>query len=559
MTNDREKLDAQDARRDWALARYEVISAYLVADPPRGQREPMRRKLAERTWIGPDGEPFRVAAETIRTWVRRYRKKGLKGLLDAPRPVRGVQVLTADQVDLICSLRREVPERSLDRLITIAEELGKVPAGVLHRSTVHRVLRAHGLSARPAPKVPDAKDLDRFEAAFSNDLWQSDLLVGPWLPDPERPGKVRRALLYAFLDDHSRLVPHGRFSFRDDLPVLELVFRRCVQRYGVCNRVYYDNAQVYRSDHMREIVALLGIHRIVFTRSGRPMGHGKIEALNRLIRRSFLAELKPSRITTLDALNEAFLAWADRYNRTVHTETGQTPLARWQSGAERIRYVDEELLRQAFLWRERRTPDKTGVFSLLGTRYQVRPEHARRQVEVRFDPEAMHEVEVYCQGKFVQRARPLEVHPWRRPGPRLEDEGEPEGSPPAADGSTALPVADWLGHLVAERRRQNRIEPSPHQLTEQAHARRQQADQALLDLLSSKLDPDVVDEREILAWLGKYGPLDPDAAAACLDRLIAQGQRTDLHVGLVLEALLHLVPASRTKPDPDTREQGGER
>ena len=39
------------------------------------------------------------------------------------------------------------------------------------------------------------------------------------------------------------------------------------------------------------------------------MGHGKIEALNRFIRSAFLAELKSSRVSTLDALNEAFLAW----------------------------------------------------------------------------------------------------------------------------------------------------------------------------------------------------------------------------------------------------------
>jgi len=53
------------------------------------------------------------------------------------------------------------------------------------------------------------------------------------------------------------------------------------------------------------------MHRIVFTEIGRPEGHGKIEALNRLIRAAFLAELRASNITTLDQLNEAFIAWAD--------------------------------------------------------------------------------------------------------------------------------------------------------------------------------------------------------------------------------------------------------
>lgn len=47
------------------------------------------------------------------------------------------------------------------------------------------------------------------------------------------------------------------------------------------------------------------------------MGHGKIEALNRLIRRAFLAVLKASGITTLDTLNEAFWAWADSTTYSV--------------------------------------------------------------------------------------------------------------------------------------------------------------------------------------------------------------------------------------------------
>ena len=37
---------------------------------------------------------------------------------------------------------------------------------------------------------------------------------------------------------------------------------------------------------------------------------------------------------------------------------------RWRAGIERVAYADEGQLRQAFLWRERRTADKAGLFSL---------------------------------------------------------------------------------------------------------------------------------------------------------------------------------------------------
>jgi len=526
--------DVSDPRQAWALARYQVISAYLAIDPPRGRRGPLLEQLASKTWTNPQGEPFTVAAETIRVWVRRYRLGGLSGLEDKPRPRRGVQVLSPDQVELVCRLKQEVPERSLDRIIRIAEGMKLVEQNALRRSTVHRVLQARGLSARPG-RVPDTQDLDRFEAAFPNDTWQSDLLAGPWLPDPQRPGRMRRAYLYAFLDDHSRLLLHGRFSFKGDLPALELVFRRSLQRYGLCRRVYYDNAQVYRSGHMRQIVATLGLHRIVFTTPNRPMGHGKIEAINRKIRSAFLAELKASPIHTLDALNEAFIAWADlEHNRTKHEETGDTPLERWRKGVEKIRYADEEALRLAFLWREKRTPDKTSVFSLFGCRYQVDAQFARRRIEVRYDPEALDEVEVWHDGRFVQRVRPFEVRTNRRPKAKATT---PDGDDATPTEDAPGPVANWLGHLVDRREGEAFIEPRPRELVRQAAARRAVADQAIVDLLADRLDDAVFNEAVIRDFLDRYGPFDADKAAEDLDRSLQHGGRSDHHVNFYLEAL----------------------
>ncbi len=231
--------DDEARRRERALCRYQVISAYLAIDPPRGRREALRQKLAAKLWRDPDGQPMQVAAETIRVWVRRYREGGFAALMDKPRARPGVQTLSPEIVERLGALEREVPERSLDRLLRIVEETGQVEPGRVTRSTLHRVLQAAGISGRP-PAASDDDDLDRFESDAPNALWQSDLLKGPWLPDPDKPGKMRRAHLYAFLDDHSRLLLHGRFSFKGDLPALELVFRRALQKWGRPGRCYLD-------------------------------------------------------------------------------------------------------------------------------------------------------------------------------------------------------------------------------------------------------------------------------------------------------------------------------
>lgn len=506
---------------DIALLRYQAISAYLAIDPPRGRRTEILKALAGKTWTLPDGAELRFRPETLRGWIRAYRRGGLTALEPKPRPRRGVQVLTEEQIEQVCALKREVPERSLDRILLIAEETGLVERGVLRRSTIHRVLQSRGLSKRPR-SASSTKDLDRFEAASPNDLWQSDMLAGPWLPDPRNPDKRRRAWLFAFLDDHSRVLLAGRFAFKGDLPSLELVFREALRRHGVPKRVYYDNGAVYRSRHMKQVCARLGIHGIVFTKPYRPEGHGKIEAFNRLVTAAFTAEVKASSITTLSELNLAFRAWAERYyNRKQHGETQQEPLDRWRTGLRNVVHADERAVHEAFLWSDRRKTDKTGVFSLHGTRYQTGPELARKKVEVRYDPERLDAVEVFVDGTFRERVGPLDVQPHRRPQPQTERTTEP-----------VTATVDWLAHLVADRGEVF----DPGEDLERYVRERQQADDAVFDVVRDRLDAAVFDEDAVRDFLHRYGPLDPDAVAEIVDFAVEHGG-TDQHVRVVLDAV----------------------
>ena len=77
---------------DKALLRYQAISAYLALDPPRGQRRKVLQQLAQKSWTLPDGRPVSFAADTLKTWVRRYRRGGLAALDDAARPRPGASV-----------------------------------------------------------------------------------------------------------------------------------------------------------------------------------------------------------------------------------------------------------------------------------------------------------------------------------------------------------------------------------------------------------------------------------------------------------------------------------
>lgn len=124
---------------EMALLRYQIISAYLAMDPPRGQRGTLLKELASRTWTLPDGRELSFAAETLRGWIRAFRRDGLSALEDAPRPTPGVQILDDDVQALLCRLKRDVPARSVDR-----DRGGDRPGQEGSAEALHRAPRAAG-------------------------------------------------------------------------------------------------------------------------------------------------------------------------------------------------------------------------------------------------------------------------------------------------------------------------------------------------------------------------------------------------------------------------------
>jgi Mu transposase, C-terminal len=223
------------------------------------------------------------------------------------------------------------------------------------------------------------------------------------------------------------------------------------------------------------------------------------------------------------------VAWMDLdYSRNVHSETSETPLDRWRAGIANVRYADEEKVRLAFLWNETRKADKAGVFSLFGCEYQVGPTLGGKAVVARYDPEQLEEIEVWHDGRFVERARPFAVKTHRRPRPADEDT--------SAAVPKRVPVVDWLGHLRDRRQAESFVEPTPRQLADALVARRVAQDDAIVALLADRLDPAVRDDDEARAYLGRYGPFNTGAATAAVDRLIGREGR-DQHVQRYLDAI----------------------
>ena len=378
-----------DPRHAVALFRYGLI-ADLVHLPPgtKGLYERIGEKAAASYTI-PGSTRTRVAAETLRDWLKRYRAGGFDALLPRPRADRGrTRALPEAVVDLLVTLKEDQPKLSVPLLIRAARASGQVPPELpLPPSTVHRLLSRRGLM-RKAPDAPTDLDRRRFAFARAGELWMSDVMHGPAV---EIGGKLKRkSYLIAFLDDATRVVPFAAFTLAENTAAFLPVFKQALLRRGLPERLYADNGSNFRSQHLALICAKLGI-ALIHARPYQPQGKGKQERWFRTVRAQLLPTLTPADLTSLEALNRRLWAWVEgEYHHTPHRGLGEeTPLERWAQTGGSVRRPDPTLdLDAVFLFEAKRRVQKDRTVSLHGVVYEVDAALVGENVTLRYDPAA---------------------------------------------------------------------------------------------------------------------------------------------------------------------------
>lgn len=438
---------AEERRTEIALFRYTLILPLLREPSPRA-RQQMRRNMAAVVYDIPFSKRRQVSVTTLRRWESRYRAGGFEALKPQPRSDQGQpRAVSTETLDRAEALKREQPFRSARSIANIlaTDTTNPVPEATLAPRTLRRHLARRGATAPQLLSQQRPKPYRRFERSAFGDLWQGDAMHGPYLPDPAQPDQQRQVFLFAFLDDHTRLVPHAQFYWNEQLPRMEDCFKRAILRYGAPLAVYVDQGKVYTAKQFNTLCATLGVQRILGT-PYYPEGRGKIERFFQFVQSDFLPELACSDIATLAQLNQSLLAWLEVvYHRKPHAETGQSPLERFRQQPDpTARSIDPTTLRQAFLHRDRRKVTKTATISFQGNRYRV-PDYLRGQtLELRYDPFDLSQLELWFQETFLQMAQPDQlvnpIHPDLKP--------DPKATPPAAE--TGL---DYLALLRSEHQR----------------------------------------------------------------------------------------------------------
>lgn len=401
-----------------ALHRFAVIAEATAARLSATERGQVVRWISERIHTHPNGSERVYSRTTIDRWLRAWRRHGLDGLRPHPRSDTGVVRSHPELAEVAARLRVEVPARSAAQIADIIWHRHSVR---ISERTVRAQLRRRGLHR--AALTAEPKVFGRFEAEFPNQRWITDVLVGPWIPHPRTAVSIR-ARLFVIVDDHSRLLVHGRWMPVENTRAGQDVLRQAIVRRGVPEVLYADNGAPFHNAALARTCAMLGI-RLVHSRPYSPQGRGKQERLNRYIRERFLTEIEHTGIGTLAELNDRFEAWAEQVaNLRRHAETGEAPIDRWQTRP--VVHPDPARIIAAFRWSALRKVTTTATISLEGNTYAVDPALVGRRVEVRYDPEDLTRLDVFCDDRPAGVAVPFTIG-------RHTAKAVPQAAKPAAE------------------------------------------------------------------------------------------------------------------------------
>src|SRR3989442_570328 len=189
-----------------ALFRYGLIAPLVIETLPRGELTRRAQEIAARHFDIPGSKRTAISVDTLQHWAGRYRHGGFEALAPKPRQDRGQSRAVAPQLaSLIERLKRENPHRTGSTLLRELALSSGQDTPALSASTLYRFLKQRGLSERQL-LAPQAHK--KFEAELSNQIWQGDMLFGPWVRRVKDGGRMQ-AFLHATLDDASRLISHA--------------------------------------------------------------------------------------------------------------------------------------------------------------------------------------------------------------------------------------------------------------------------------------------------------------------------------------------------------------
>lgn len=199
---------------------------------------------------------FRTNRKTIRKWVKRYKKHGIKGLEELSRAPKRIWNKVARWIEcLVCNLYKQGIKPT---------EIWQALKNHICEKTVYNILHRNKLFGRYKPKQPYI----RYEYKKPNQLWHVDITKF-------KVKKQGRFYIFAAIDDYSRylvyIAVYRRMRSREAIDFLDRAFRK----HGYPEAMLTDCGRQFISKELKDWLPEQVKHRK--TRPWNPKCNGKIE------------------------------------------------------------------------------------------------------------------------------------------------------------------------------------------------------------------------------------------------------------------------------------------
>lgn len=419
--------------------RYSIIAELLNPYLSRAERRALMRQKAGRRYEIPYSDRSGLSTDCIRKWYAAFQRFGKEGLRPKARSDKGLcRALPAEESAALLEYLEQHPEltaKAAYRKLKVQE----VVRTELSKSALSRLVVAAGLQRedRLRDKEQHQQQL-KFAFKYPLECVQADMMHA--LEVPADSGKGKRAILMVILDDATRRVVYGEFSFRESSLEFEYGLRHVLLAHGRIGKIFVDNGSAFVSGETLRILSILGIP-LIHSRVGYPSSRGKVERHFRTVRDQFLRPLDKESVRSLADLNARFHTWLEsEYHRSPHRGLGgQSPLEAWLEKAHHILHLDPTVdLDEVFRHEIRRRVYGDCTFTLDGILYEVPAVLKGKIIKVRFNPfqttrklELIYENRSYGEAHVVDTYANTRVKRDRRDDPAAGlSERDPAGRPP---------------------------------------------------------------------------------------------------------------------------------
>lgn len=261
--------------------------------------------------------------------LNRYKELGQAGLEEQSRRPHSSPQRSCDELEAkVLALHAQYPCWSGRKLRRFLQNESVIP----HHSTIDAILHRHGKSIQVDPNRPPAAR-KRFEHPTPNALWQMDF-KGHFELTNAHAGRCHPLTV---LDDHSRFSLCLEACENQQRGTVQTALTRIFRTYGLPERITYDNGPPWGSTVKSCLSGLdvwlvrLGV-RPGHSRPYHPQTQGKDERFHRTLKFELLDRYG---FGSIDACQEAFDQWRDRYNLIrPHEALGlEPPISRYRASA----------------------------------------------------------------------------------------------------------------------------------------------------------------------------------------------------------------------------------